>query len=86
MSYLKEKKRESVLAKMCGNIVDVIHETFTRKYYLVRISQSKRGQIYLIVRKKRDGLLHEEKEELHRKIFHVVGSVFSWYCKRQQTT
>ena len=34
------------------NLVDVIQETFTKKYYIVRISQSKRGHIYLIIRKK----------------------------------
>ena len=40
-----------VLDKRYENLVDVIHETFTKKYYIVRIPQSKRGQIYLIVRK-----------------------------------
>ena len=44
---------EFVLEKMCENLVDVIHEMFTRKYYVVKISQSKKGHIYLIVRKKK---------------------------------
>ena len=67
---------ESVLEKMYKNIVDVIHETVTQKYYLVRISQSNLGHIYLIVRKKRGPLLYEEKEALHRKIVDVASSVF----------
>ena len=85
MFSLKEKRKmESVHEKMCENIVDVIHETFTQKYYLVRISQSKRGHIYLIFRKNRGRLLYKEKDALHRKIFDVVISVFSWYCKRHK--
>ena len=50
-------KQNSVLENLCNKIVDVAHETFTKKYYLVRISQSKNGHIYLIVRKTRDRLL-----------------------------
>ena len=42
-----------VLDKLCKNLIDVIQETFTKKYYIVRISQSKRGDIYLIIEKKR---------------------------------
>ena len=42
-----------VLDKLCENLVDIIHETFTKKYYVVPISQSKRGYIYLIVIKKK---------------------------------
>ena len=76
MLSLKEKrKRESVLEKMCENIVDVIYETFTRKYYLVRISQSKRGHIYLIVREKRGQLLYEEKMDSTEK-FSMSSAVF----------
>ena len=38
MSYLKEKRKmESAFEKMCENIVDVIHETFKQKYYMIRI-------------------------------------------------
>ena len=70
---------ESVLEKTCENIVDVIHETFMRKYYLVRISQSKREHIYLIVRKKEISCCMRKK-----KIFDVVVNVFSWYCKRHR--
>ena len=36
-----------VLDELCENLVDVIHETFTKTYYIVRISQSKRGYIYI---------------------------------------
>ena len=41
-----------VLAKLCENLVDVIQETFTKKYYIAGITQSKRRHIYLIFRKK----------------------------------
>ena len=66
-----------MLEKLCNKIVDVINETFTKKYYFVEISQSKKGHIYLIVRKKRGRLIGEEKHPLHRKIFGVSRSVFN---------
>ena len=38
---------KSVLEKIWENIVvDIIHEIFSQKYYIVRISQSKREHIY----------------------------------------
>ena len=70
-----------VLDELCENLVDVIQETFTKTYYIVRISQSKRGCICLIIRKK-GKLLYEEQEASHSKIFEIATSVFSWYCKR----
>ena len=42
-----------VLDKLCKNILDVIYQTFAHKHYLGRISQSKTGHMYLIVRKKK---------------------------------
>ena len=42
-----------VLDKFGENLVDVIQETFTKMYYIVRISQSKRGHVYLIIKKKK---------------------------------
>ena len=58
-SFLRRKKKimESIaLEKLCNKIIDVIYETFTRKYYFIKMSQSKKQKkvhIYLIVRKKR---------------------------------
>ena len=42
-------KMDLVLDKLCKNLVNVIQETFTKKYYIVRISQTKRGHIYFII-------------------------------------
>ena len=42
----------NALGKMCNKIVDVIYETVNRKYYFVKISQSKKGHVCLIVRRK----------------------------------
>ena len=69
----------NALEKMCNEIVNVIYETFTRKCYFVKISQSKKGHVYLVVRKKRGRLLDEEKNALHKKVFDISGSVFHWY-------
>ena len=57
----------NALEKMWDRIVDAIYGIFTRKYYFVKISQSKKGHVYLIVRKKRGRLLGEEKNALHKK-------------------
>ena len=72
----------NALEKMCNRIVDVIHQTFPRKYYFVKISQSKKGHVYLIVRKKRGRLLGEKKNAIHKKIFDISRSVFHWYGER----
>ena len=68
MFSLKEKiKMKSVFEKIWKNIVDVIHEIFTRKYYIVRISQSKRGHIYLIIRKKKSTAIVRVKRSTPQK-------------------
>ena len=75
----RRKMKNQILENLCNKIVDVVHETFTRKYYFVKISQSKKGHIYLTVRKKRGRLFGVEKNKLHKKIFQVSASVFQWY-------
>ena len=71
-----------MLEKLYNKIVDVVYETLTRKYYIVKISQSKKGHIYLIVRKSRGRLIGEEKNAFHKKIFEVSESVFKWYSDK----
>ena len=51
--FWKKKKRKTVFDKLCENTVDEIYQTFTRKHYLVRISQSKTSHIYC--KKKKGG-------------------------------
>ena len=51
--FERKKKRKTVFDKLCENTVDVIYQTFTRKHYLVRISQSKTSHIYC--KKKKGG-------------------------------
>ena len=84
MSFLRVKQQmeNKALEKMCNKIVDVIYKTFTPKIYFVKISQSKKGHVYLIVWKKRGRLLGEEKSTLHKKIFGISRSVFHWYGER----
>ena len=74
----KQKMENNTLERKCDKIVDVIYETFTCKCYFVKISQSKKGHVYLIVRKKRGRLLGEEKNSLHKKLFDISRSVFHW--------
>ena len=59
---------QDILEKLSNKIVDVVDETFIRKYYFVKISQSKLGYIFLIVCKRKGMLIGEEKDALHRKI------------------
>lgn len=43
-----------ILENLCNKIVDIAHETFTKKIYFVKILQSKKCRIYLTIRKKRE--------------------------------
>ena len=74
----------NALEKMCDEIVDVIYKTFTHKYYFIKITQSKKGHVYFIVRKKRGRPMGKEKNALHKKIFDVSQSVFNWYSKKYE--
>ena len=46
------QRQQNILEQLCDKIVDFMGETFTKKYYLVKISQSKKGHVYFVVRKK----------------------------------
>ena len=48
----KMQRQQNILEQLCDKIVDFMGETFTKKYYLVKISQSKKGHVYFVVRKK----------------------------------
>ena len=61
------------LENLCNKIVDVVHETFTRKFYFVKILQSKKGHIYLIVRKKKGDLLKRKKTLCIKKYLMFPG-------------
>ena len=39
----KKIQKKKVLEKLCNKIVDVIRETFTRKYHFIKISESKKS-------------------------------------------
>ena len=75
-----EDYHSNVLENLCKKAILVVGETFSRKYYFIRISQSRKGHIYLIVQKKRRGLLWEETQVPYRKINDVSRSVFNWFC------
>ena len=51
------QRQQNILEQLCDKIVDVIGETFTKKYYYVKISQSKKGHVYLVLEKKEGGCL-----------------------------
>lgn len=65
-----------ILEKLCNEIVDVVYETFTRTYYFVKISQSKKGHIYIIARKNRCRFIGGEKTPFIKKYL-VFLQVFS---------
>ena len=53
---------QDILEKLCNKNLDIMHKTFIRKHYFVKISQSKLGHIFLIVRKKTGRLIGEERD------------------------
>ena len=61
-----------------------MHETFIRKYYFVKVLQSKLSHIFLIVHKKTARWIGQEKDALHQKIREIAGCAFDWY-KRKDT-
>ena len=64
-------------------IVDVLRETFTPKYYIVKIPQTKNRNASLSVRKKQGRLIVEEKTCLEKnKIKEIVDCVFSLFSKK----
>lgn len=69
-------KAESVLKHLYDKVVDVIHETFTTKYYIVGISQAKNGNIYLIIRKKKAGCLVKNKFVFTKRLKRLLRSLF----------
>ena len=69
----REKMENETLENLYNKIVDVVHETFTRKFYFVKISQSKKGHIYLIVRKKKGDLLKRKKTPYIKKYLMFPG-------------
>ena len=71
---------EEILEKLCDIIVDVIHESYPSRIFLVKVSQAKNGNIYLIVRKKRGRFVGDEIEEFQERIYNIVPSVFNFFC------
>ena len=81
----KIRRQQNILDQLCDKIVDAIGETFTKKYYLVKIFQSKKGHVYLVVRKKRGRLFGKELLALHRMSYGVSKSVFAWFCSQHDS-
>ena len=82
-SYLKMTGQD-ILEKHCNNIVYVVHKTFIKKYYFVKISQSKLGHIFLIVCKKKIGrLIREEEDALFKTYAKLL--VVSWIGTNKKT-
>ena len=74
-------RTEETLEKLCNNTVCTINEIFSKRHYIVRISQEKNGNVYLIVNKRRGRLLGEERTALCKAIEKLSNTVFSRHCK-----
>ena len=86
--FVKKKtmqRQQNILDQLCDKIVDGIGGTFTKKYYLVKISQSKEGHVYLVVRKKRGRLFGKKLLVLHRMSYDVSKSAFAWFCSQHHS-
>ena len=70
------------LENLCDNIFDAIQGTFVQKHYVTRILQSKNGNIYLLMRKKRGRLVGVEKKKIHD----VVANLFRWHSSSRRFT
>ena len=52
LKRLPKMLEQVILKKLYNKILDVVHKTFIRKYYFVKILQSKIVHIFVIVCKK----------------------------------
>ena len=75
---------QDILEKHCNSIVDVVHKTFIKKYYFVKISQSKLGHIFLIVCKKKRKIDSWRRRCPLQNIRGIAGCVLDW-CKQKYT-
>ena len=51
----KMQRQQNILEQLCVKIVDVIGETFSKKYYFVKMLQSKKGTWLSRGKKKKEG-------------------------------
>ena len=72
-----EKSHNVVLENLCDKIIDVVGKTFIKKYYFVKISQSKRGHVYLMVWIKEAGCLKKKNKHFKRRFVNLPGAFFS---------
>ena len=59
---------EEISENLCDKIVDVIHELYPLRNFFVNVPQAKNGNIYLIVRKKRERFVGDGIDEFQEKI------------------
>ena len=56
--------KHQLLDDLCEKFIDSMSEKYSKKVDYMRITQSKNGRIYLIIRKKRGRLIHQNKKRL----------------------
>ena len=56
--------KHQLLDDLCEKFIDSMSKKYSKKVDYMRITQSKNGRIYLIIRKKRGRLIHQDKKRL----------------------
>ena len=64
-----------ILEKVCNKIIDVVYETFSRKYYFARFL-SQKMVIYILLLEKKEGDLLEKKKMHFIKKYSKFPKVF----------
>ena len=68
MYFFRKKKimatKHQLLDDLCEKFIDFMSKKYSKKVDYMRITQSKNGRIYLIIRKKRGRLIHQDNKRL----------------------
>ena len=74
-----------ILENLCNKIVDIVHETFTKKNLFCQdLAIKKVSYISYYQKKKRERLTGDEKNALLENMFDVFWGVFKWYSDRHK--
>ena len=76
------ERKEKVLDEIPNNISGFIKEKCSPRYYFQRVTQSKSGSFYLVLRKKKGHLTQTEKANLIENVEEVDQSVYRFYSRR----
>ena len=78
--------KHQLLDDLCEKFIDSMSKKYSKKVDYMRITQSKNGRIYLIIRKKRGRLIHQDKKRLFFEAEWIAKSEYCWHSDNSRFT